>query len=325
MDISFLEIFKKYKKFIILFVAGVTIIAGVVVYNSPPLYQASAKIYPKEFDNIKILYEAIKTEEILNAVIDDTSLIEIFGVKNQDEARRKLTSLLKVILDSRNNVIEIKIRWEHPDEAVLIVNSFLKKLQENYPSPLDSARTKSKITEYENAFNSAQQRKYALKEKEKGLFSDDSLPVKIATQIGQLKGDIAIKEEILLAFNQATSTPPKFAVFENILTDQRKLRSLYDKLDNYLISNTGDNKTGEYFYLKSLEGLEAESAIYSNLLNRALIEKNQSLNWQILQKPSISEEPIGPNKTKVFFYAALLSFLIAVFLSFLLEIFRKKN
>lgn len=316
MEVNFLEIFKNYKSLILSAVLIAIIVSVIVIFNTPPFYQVSAKIYPKEYDNIKILYEAIKTKEILNGVIDDAGLVKSFEVENRDQARKKLVSILKVILDSRNNIIEIRIKWKNPEQAAMIVNFFIKQLQENYPAPLASAEIKSRITIYENSLKSAEERLGILKEKESQLFGDDSRPLKIVRQIAYLRGEIAAKEQIL----------NNLEIFKSIENSHLELRSLRKVLDDYIYNTSPPHKRiDRYFYLNNFEQLEAELTAYKNLLNQAKTQKALSLNWQVIEWPVIPEEPVGPDRIKTIVFTALVSLLSALFLTFLIEVFRKRQ
>ncbi len=328
MEFNFFVIFQKYKKFILSFVVVVTLIAIIIVFGLPPGYQVVAKIYSKEFDDVPILYEAVKNEVILNGVVDEAELVKVFGVKNKDQARKKLKSITKIILDSRNNVMELRVRWENPKEAFLMANAFLGKLQEMYPAPLEALKTESKISKCKNDLKTVQERLLKLKETKSVLFGNNLEPTKIAEEIGRLKGNIALNEEIL--FSLATSTEKadlsliKKRAFESIVKNQKEINVLKGNLFDYLAKDIEKEGANKYFYLNNLEQLTSEAEIYSNFLSRSLTQKSQLLTWQILQKPSMPEEPIGPNRSAIIVFTAIMSFLVSLFLAYLVEVFKKR-
>lgn len=129
MEIDFIILFKKYKRFIlsvVLIAAGIAVIAAFTVSQ---LYKVEVKIYSNGFNNPRIIYESVKTQEILDAVINNVGLISVFGARDWDSARERLLSILETVFDSRNNVIYLKIRWENAEQATAIADAFVKELQ----------------------------------------------------------------------------------------------------------------------------------------------------------------------------------------------------
>lgn len=142
MEINYPFIFKKYRKFILYLVIITAGMSSIVVYRMPSYYQASVKIYSDNYVAVHILYNVVGSEEIVGGVIKKLKFEDgILSVKSGNITRDDLKDAITEIFHSRNNLLEIKIRWKDAGQATVIANSFIEELKYKYPEP-DPSRIK---------------------------------------------------------------------------------------------------------------------------------------------------------------------------------------
>lgn len=133
MEIDYLRLIKKHKAIFIIFPLVTAIISLFFAYRQPPLYQSSAKIYVKENGNLQIVYAAIKSEAILNGVIDKLNSVGSLKAENIDKAKKTISNNLEAVLDSRTNVIEIRFNSLKKELSTETLNAIIFELEKNYP------------------------------------------------------------------------------------------------------------------------------------------------------------------------------------------------
>lgn len=134
MEIDYLYLIRKYRKFVlslILITAGISII---IISMMPSYYQTSVKIYSEHYINIQILYNAVRSEEIINGIIGKIKLKNILKEEKKDDIRKNLLNAVTAIFYARNNLLEIKIKWENATQAVAIADSLIEELRDKYPN-----------------------------------------------------------------------------------------------------------------------------------------------------------------------------------------------
>jgi len=132
-EINYFHLFRKYKIFLSVFVLTTAIVTTISVYRQPFFYESTAKIFINDGSNIKILYAAIKSDQIYDRVVSQLSLTAAFRTDNLIQARKILSGSVQTILDSRVNTIEIKIRLEDARLAAEVANVLVSELEKIYP------------------------------------------------------------------------------------------------------------------------------------------------------------------------------------------------
>lgn len=320
MEIDF-NFLKKYKKIIFLIALVAAVVSIIAAFSAPQFYKIKIKIHfdwSSNTKNAKILFNIIKSQKILDAVVRDVDLKSVFNVNSEEKARDRLSSILYTVYDFRNNAIDIVIKWEYADQIAVIANSLIKELQLNYPDPFESVAIESRIMEYNNYFNSVLEKLEINKIKENEILENDKEILDIIKQIAIARAEISESEELLIN-SSATSTVYRLAILDNIKNSQNIVNKLQFQVDEYVKNSPPSKRVERYVYLGDRERIETEFNIYKNFLNREKIKKVVVLNWQILE----ITEPIKENMTVYRFNILILTFLIilitTLFILFIIE------
>lgn len=338
MEINYIKLFRKYKKFIISVVVLATVVSAFIVYRTPSFYRATTKIYVSDYTNIRATYAFLKSQEMLDRIVERFNLINEFKVKNSDRARDKLLDNIQTIFDSRFNIIEIKVKWTNAETAAEIANAFIEELQKSYLSPALSQLSSQRI-QYENHLRNAEMELADIQNNPPQGFVADQRLKKLIKQIAEVRADITFRENILIS-QKATSTKMALAdfyleVLKDVKSDNDKLNLLENELSNYL--NKADLPQGEvekYLYLKELtaylskfKDAEFNVVLYRNLVDKAKVEEaaHNILDLQIIEKATPPAESAGPARLKIIILTAFLSFIATIFLSLLFSSFGSKE
>ena len=133
MEINYFKILKRYKKIFLFLVCLSIIISSIIVLKESVFYEATAKFYVRDGTNLRMAYAAIRSNRVYAAVINRLKLIEVFKVKNSDEARRILSNNLRTILDSRSNTVDVKFKSRDSILAAETANALVEEVEKIYP------------------------------------------------------------------------------------------------------------------------------------------------------------------------------------------------
>ena len=332
MEINYIELFRKYKKFIIPVVILATVISIVIVYRMPLFYRATTKIYVSDYENIRATYAFLKSQEMLDRIDERFNLVNEFKVKNSDRARDKFLDNIQFVFDSRFNIIEIKVKWTNEEMASEIANAFVEELQRSYFSPALSQLSSQRI-QYENHLRDAELELTNIQNNPPQGFAANERLKEIIKQIAELRADIVFGENILIS-QKATSTEMALAdfylgVLKDVKRDNNKLNLLENELSNYLNkANLPQGEVEKYLYLKELtaylselKDAEFKIVLYKNLIDKTKLEETSHniLDLQVIEKAVPPTEPAGPARTKIIIFTAFISLVLVVFLSLLIE------
>lgn len=273
-----------------------------------------------------ILRDILESRRLGEMIVNSLSLMEHYDADNMDEAIRKLRARTKVVA-TQTGLIKLSVRDKEPEYCEKIAKAYISGLDslnrylqhkraedtrkfvykqiEGYRIKLQEAR--DQIAAFQSAHNIVD-----FDEQVRGAIAV-AADMKVRTILAGIERDLA-KE---FASEETIEFRRKSAEYENLLK----------QLDNIVRGDT----LGAVFiplkrypellqrYAEMQRDLEVNERVYAYLLERyeeAGIEQSRMTPVvQVVDEPSIPEEPVGPSRVLVVVLATLVGFLWSSFMA----------
>ncbi|HQK46632.1 MAG TPA: Wzz/FepE/Etk N-terminal domain-containing protein, partial [Syntrophorhabdaceae bacterium] len=146
----------KRKRFIIRFTLIVAVITAVISLILPSIYRAETKMLPPQSSSTgmaaqilsqlggaagalggiapvktsgALFIELLKSNSVLDRIIDRFDLIKLYKTKTRERARNLLLGALKAEEDKKSGLISVKFEDKDPKRAAQIANAFVEELK----------------------------------------------------------------------------------------------------------------------------------------------------------------------------------------------------
>jgi len=288
--IDLLRVVWKWKWMIIIFTLVCALIAAIVSFAMPRVYEVSVIIEPGVIDidpNGKFIY--LDSASNIKSKIDSQAYnSKIYKRLNADP--KKLNLKFKTIQPRNSNTLKISLEANDTSKSIQALSTLFHELVKEYQHYIDSRKSEldQKIAMNKRQLNvSAGEKKYLEKE------------------ITTMKANTnRIIEERNMLLKKGCSDPDKLSllIYTNIIQQ------------NMAHNNDLNKQLGEL--MAKIEEMKSEMETFK-------IKKNSIASIRLLQPPQSSIYPIKPKKKLNVMLAFVIGFFISIFLAFFLEYIQK--
>jgi len=288
--IDLLRVLWKWKWMIIISTLVCALIAAIVSFSMPKIYQVSMIIEPGVVDidpNGKFIY--LDSASNIKSKIDSQAYnSKIY--KRLDADPKKLNLKFKTVQPRNSNTLKISLEANDTSKSIQALSTLFHELVKEYQHYIDSRKSEldQKIAMNKRQLNvSAGEKKYLEKE------------------ITTMKANTnRIIEERNMLLKKGGSDPDKLSllIYTNIIQQ------------NMAHNNDLNKQLGEL--MAKIEEMKSEMETFK-------IKKNSIENIRLIQPPQSSIYPIKPKKKLNVMLAFVIGFFISIFLAFFLEYLQK--
>jgi len=301
----YIEVLIKRKKIVILVFLIVVILTAIFSFLFPKIYEVSAIIEPPKdsqgeyLDTPQNIVEIIK-EAYTHKIAKDLNLKTLFPL---NVIQPKNTTLVK---------ISLKVKESNLKEGKNILNKIYQFLIENYKQKIAYKKDiiSKKIAGYKEIIQILNE---AIKEKREKLNQLEKRKVFLEKEIENVSKNIkdllAQRDKILKEHDQNITL--QFFYTTTIQQMFSYHNQLYNQLENL--------RTEEKSIILDIKNLKKEIEWKKSELERLKTTKNLISNVRMIQKPTISFNPIAPKKKLNIAVAGILGLFLGIFLAFFQE------
>lgn len=358
--LGFLEILiiiAKYKKKILGFTLVMALLAAIVSFILPNVYQASTKLLPPQqsqsgaaallsqlggiagaaagvagIKNPADLYIGmLKSRTVSDKIISRFDLKSVYDVDTFDKTRKKLEERT-VINVGKDGLIMIEVEDEDQRRVAAIANAYVSELmnltkviavteasQRRLFFERQLAQAKDKLAEAEMRFKSAMDKQ--------GVISVDADSRALLETIGRLRAQVSAKEIQLNSMRAfVTATNPEFIRVQEELTS---LRQELGKLENgrEKIDDEGNSKQGGLQNIKTLRDVKYYQMLYELLAKQyevaRLDEAKDSAVIQVLDAAIEPERKVKPKRLLLVLVSAFAALFASTIFYLFLESYKR--
>ncbi len=363
--IELLLVLARKKKPILLFTAGVAIVAAIIVLFLPKTYTATSTILPPQqkqsalnsmlgqigaiaglsggdlgLRNPDDVFVAMLTSRtIADNLIDRFDLRKAYRVKRYQDAQKKLKQNSEVIA-TKEGLISISVTDHDPKRAAEIANAYVQELY-NVNQNLAITEASQRRLFYEQQIKAEQQElssaELALRQvqEKSGLLQPEAQGRTIIASIADLRAQVATHEVQLRTMRSyATENNPELKRAE---TELAGMRSQLAKLEHSNAAAGNGNiaiparqmPEAELEYLRRSREVKYHEALYDFLgkqLEAARIDEGQNaILVQVVDTAVAPERKSGPRRLLIVLVATTAAFLVACLAGLLIEALRRKH
>lgn len=299
-----------------------------------PLMSAAGVGAESALHNPSDLYVAmLKSRTIADALLDKFSLEELYRKTKREEARRWLGTLTEIIA-GKDGVISISVDDRDPARAAAIANGYVAELDKLTGSLAITEASQRRLffeKEVENASNDLTQAEDALRETEErtGVFQLDSQSKAMIEYASNLRAQITAKQAQLKAMESfATANNPDLLRAQEELT---ALRTELARSERGQIEGRGNSPAiasvpaAGLEYKRGLREVKYRESLLDLLTKQyelARVDEAKDVPIiQVMDKAIPPELKSRPHRLFLVASVALLSFFLAVIITFLRESF----
>lgn len=347
----------KRKRLIACVTVGAAVLAAVFSLLLPPVYRAETKILPPQRGNTGMASQIInqfgtaaglfgaalpvkppgelyvgmlQARTVVDRIIDRFGLIEAYGMKFREGARKKiLEKVLSAEMEKKSGIIVVTVEDRDPKRAAEMANAFVEELklltgglavteaaQRRLFFEEQLGKTKVALTRSEDAVKGFQE--------QTGALQIDAQAKAMIEGIAKLRAAIAAKEVELRVFQSyATPQNPDLQRVEEerrgLLSELRKLEASSGKGYDPLMP-TGRMPAVGTEYLRKLRDLKFNEALYELLLKQYEIAKlDEVINAaviQVIDRAIPPERKAKPRRALIVLLAAVTGLFLSLVIAF---------
>jgi len=331
---DYLIVLRKYKWLIILGTLICAITAGIVAFNMSKIYEVSTsinvgRVEGKFVEESSIITERVKSISLRKEIAQKLSLPfeEISG-----------KDFFKV--SSKGNkdtlTIEVKVETAEPEQAIKILELVNENLIKNHQSKIEKFKKvlldKIAINESKIATTEAQIEALKKEISDKIAIDEKQIEIKKQTQkvlekqLADIEKEIKtleqVRDSIIERKIKEVDVVGMVAYFNDL---QARLNSAYstrlqivDKIPSEIQFYRADMATLQA-RLINLDGLPLKIESYKENMATLQAKLNEIRETEIIDPPHSSYYPVKPQKKSILAIAAVLGFIVSVFLAFFFE------
>lgn len=295
----------KYKKIIALITLCITLSATIIVFMITPKYEAKALIEVGDYrlDNGNNGLSAKIPLDQGSVVEKKINTLFIDAVKNTEKQDFEITSFS--LVKGQTQLLEIKAEARSNALAIEGINHVMEYIQRDHQKILDDILKQKKV-ELENVnatIKDVNEKQIAFIEQKISLYS--------ATLIDLEKSLKTLNENL----KNIESLNPSLAALK--LMEKRNIADQIVKLNSDLVDL---EKQKNALFLTTLRELESKKRILESVL-----APHNYKNTQVVEKIITEDKPSKPKKLVIIVMAIMFSFMLSIFIIFIMEMFKKKE
>jgi len=360
--IDYLRVIWKWKWLIILGTFGCMVVAGVVSFNMPKIYEVSMALEPgiigldtygkflyidaltniegkvkggtynkriQKALNINPLETSIKFE---TGIQRGTNFIKVTAEWEENEVKLGLSALKQLTaLLSKDYEKIVKQRRGDYEKRILMKQNQIKEV-EIQRKDIDKQillelntidEKKNHIKLNKATLKIIQDREKELLQEIKSVKDNTQRIVQERNNVLQYKSNVN-DISLLLYSTTIQQNVAYFNQLSNQINDLRTKKEIANmKIENLNKDIDDINTEIDRLNLKKIEGLQAKIYDLKIQIDRLNLEKGIIKNIRVIQNPEVSLRPIKPKKRLNVLLAGVVAFMMMIFLAFLLEYIRK--
>lgn len=344
------------RKWLILGISlGCAIITAVISLIIPPIYRAETRILPPHRQssslamqmvsgfgradllgvktNSDLYVEMLKSNTILDKIIDRFKLMELYEKKYRIDARNALLNHININVDKKSDIIIIYVEDKDPKRAADMANAFVEELKK-LNNTLAITEASQRRLFFEEQLKDIKE-KLAKAEDEFQRFKEKTGAIKVEEQtktvigsIAELRAQIAAKEvELRVMRTYATPHNPDLQKTEEALRAMKaQLRELEMKApaeNPDPLVPMGRLPKVELEYLRNLREVKFLETLYELLLKgyeqAKLDEARDSVIIQQIDRAIPPDKRAKPKRRLMVTVALFTGLFFSIFLAFVLE------
>ncbi len=354
----------KRKRFIIKFTLIVAVITALISLILPSIYRAETKMLPPQTSSstgmaaqllsqlggaagalggiapIKtsgaLFTELLKSNSVLDRVIDRFDLIKLYKTKTRENARNLLLKSLKAEEDKKSGLISVKFEDKDPKRAAQIANAFIEELKNvNKGLAVSEASQRrlffeEQLQDVKVSLAKAEEDMKTFQEKT-GVLQAEAQAKAVIENIALLRAQIAAKEVELRVLKTYTTqnNPDLYKAEEGLKAMRAELAKLETKGGggHNPLMPTGRMPSVGTEYLRKLRELKFNETLYELLLKQyelaKLDEARDATVIQVVDKAEPPEKRYKPKRKQMVMIAAISALFVSIFAAFLMEFMEK--
>ena len=354
----------KRKRFIIKFTLIVAVITALISLILPSIYRAETKMLPPQTSSstgmaaqllsqlggaagalggiapIKtsgaLFTELLKSNSVLDRVIDRFDLIKLYKTKTRENARNLLLKSLKAEEDKKSGLISVKFEDKDPKRAAQIANAFIEELKNvNKGLAVSEASQRrlffeEQLQDVKVSLAKAEEDMKTFQEKT-GVLQAEAQAKAVIENIALLRAQIAAKEVELRVLKTYTTqnNPDLYKAEEGLKAMRAELAKLETKGGggHNPLMPIGRMPSVGTEYLRKLRELKFNETLYELLLKQyelaKLDEARDATVIQVVDKAEPPEKRYKPKRRQMVMIAAISALFVSIFAAFLMEFMEK--
>ena len=364
-EIDLLDIFMvllKRRRLILGITFSFAIITAIVSLILPPVYRAETRILPPQStsstslqalsqlgsaaglgaeilgikDPAELYAGLLKSNTVLDRIIDRFNLMEVYKAKYRVDARASLLGNVSISVDKKTPFIIIAVEDKDPKRAADMANAFVEELR-NFTKNLALTEASQRRIYFEEqlkearlALTKAEEDMKRFQEKTGAVRVDEQARAVIQT-IASLRAQIAAKEaEIKVMRTYLTPSNPDLQKAEEALramkAELQRLEAKEGKNPDPLLPTARMPEVG-LEYLRKLRELKFYETLYEILLKgyetAKLDEAKDAPVINVIDKATPPEKRAKPKRKQMVLTATLAGLFLSIFLAFFMEYIEK--
>ena len=353
----------KRKRFIIRFTLIVAVITAVISLILPSIYRAETKMLPPQSSSTgmaaqilsqlggaagalggiapvktsgALFIELLKSNSVLDRIIDRFDLIKLYKTKTRERARNLLLGALKAEEDKKSGLISVKFEDKDPKRAAQIANAFVEELKNvNKGLAVSEASQRrlffeEQLQDVKVSLAKAEEDMKTFQEKT-GVLQAEAQAKAVIENIALLRAQIAAKEVELRVLKTYTTqnNPDLYKAEEGLKAMRAELAKLETKGGggHNPLMPIGRMPSVGTEYLRKLRELKFNETLYELLLKQyelaKLDESRDATVIQVVDKAEPPEKRYKPKRRQMVMIAAISALFVSIFAAFLMEFMEK--
>lgn len=365
--LDYLIVLAKHKKLIIYTTLVLMVITAIYSLILSPVYKGETKILPPQQSNSSMASQLlsqlgggagagfvsgvmpfrtpsdlyiglIKSNTVLDRIIDRFSLMSLYKTKLREMARQSLSNRLKVTDEKKSGIITIGVEDKNPKRAADMANAFVEELRRLTRGLAVSEASQRRLF-FEEQLEDAKKGLAKSEEAMKG-FQEKTGALKIEEQakaviegMAQLRAQIAAKEvELRVMRTYSTENNPDVKKTEAAINGMRAELAKLEKRkgDGYdPLMPTGRMPEVGTEYIRKLRDFKFNETLYELLLKQyeaaKLDEAKDATIIQVIDKAEPPEQRIKPKRRQMVTIAGVVGLFLSIFAAFFLEYTEKSS
>ncbi|OPY72796.1 MAG: Tyrosine-protein kinase wzc [Syntrophorhabdus sp. PtaU1.Bin058] len=363
--LDYLIVLAKHKKLIIYTTLVLMVITAIYSLILSPVYKAETKILPPQqsssgmasqllsqlggaagfvsgvmpFRTPSDLYVGlIKSNTVLDRMIDRFSLMSLYKIKFREVARQSLSNRLKVTDEKKSGIITIGVEDKNPKRAADMANAFVEELRRLTRGLAVSEASQRRLffeEQLEDVKKGLAKSEEAMRgfQEKTGVLKIEEQAKAVIEGMAHLRAQIAAKEvELRVMRTYSTENNPDVKKTEAAINGMRAELAKLEKRkgDGYdPLMPTGRMPEVGTEYVRRLRDLKFNETLYELLLKQyeaaKLDEAKDATIIQVIDKAEPPEQRIKPKRRQMVMIAGFVGLFLSIFAAFFLEYIEKSS
>jgi tyrosine-protein kinase Etk/Wzc len=363
--LDYLIVLAKHRKIIVYTTLGLMVITAIYSLIVSPIYKGETKILPPQQSSSGMASQLlsqlggaaglvggmvpvkspndlyiglIKSNTVLDRMIDRFDLMSLNKVKFRSAARESLSGDLKVTDDKKSGIITVSVENKDPRRAADMANAFVEELRRLTKGLAVSEASQRRLffeDQLEDAKKGLVRSEDAMRgfQEKTGALQIEEQAKAVIESMSQLRAQIAVKEvELRVMRTYSTESNPDVKKTEAAISGMRVELSKLEKRKGDgpdPLMPTGRMPEVGTEYIRRLRDLKFNETLYELLLKQyeaaKLDEAKEATVIQVIDKAQPPELRIKPKRRQMVMIAGIVGFFLSVFAAFFLEYIEKSS